>query len=566
MKELYRRLRLRPALTTEILVATLFVNVLFLASPIYTIQILSRYIPYGFDGTLITLTCGMLAALALMFFFGVIRTRLASAVSSEPDRLLAAQTMEVLTRARGQALARIPPAKVQEYMSGPQTVQAAFDGQRICSVVDMPFSVLFLLAVLFLSRLLAMLTFACIVFIVLNGVWSMRKARKGEMESRDENTSHRGLVASAIAGSDTVRAFLGAGFVRRAWEEQGHRLAALRRRLGDERSVTQNLLAGVANLLRVAVYAVGAKEVVMGELTVGTLIGASILSSKAMASASSFMQSFLLMRQAEDVLGQLREFFSLPLESPSGAALRHFSGRLEFHDVGFGYPGMTGPLFESMTFTLEPGDVCWVDGLNGSGKTTLAKLVVGLAEPARGGILADGVDIRQFAPEWWRRQILYMPQEPVFLNASILENITLSAPGVDGERLNAVVRAAGLRRFLDNSPRGLETPVVEGGRNLPVGVRRRLGLARALMNPGHVAVFDEPTEGLDAEGVAAVHGVMGMLLRQKVTVLMATTDPALVALANRRLDLNSKPVPGFGLGPRRGAVQPQGPVLSEATE
>ena len=565
MKELYRRLRLRPALTAEILVATLFVNLLFLASPIYTIQILSRYIPYGFDGTLITLTCGMLAALALMFFFGVIRNRLAAAVSSEPDRQLSTQTMEVLTRARGQALARIPPAKVQEYMAGPQTVQTAFDAQRICSVVDMPFSVLFLLAVLFLSRMLALITFLCIAAIIFNGIWTMRKARKGEIEQRDETTSHRGLITSAIAGSDTVRAFLGVGFLRRAWEEQGHRLAALRRRVGDERSVGQNLMAAVANLLRVAVYAVGAKEVVMGELSVGTLIGASILSSKAMGSASSFMQSFLLMRQAEDVLGQLREFFSLPLESASGAALKQFSGRLEFHDVSFGYPGMTGPLFESMSFTLEPGDVLWVDGLNGSGKTSLAKLLVGLVEPARGAILADGVDIRQFAQEWWRRQLLYLPQEPVFLNATFLENITLAVPGVDGERLNAVVRAAGLRRFLDNSPRGLETPVTEAGRSLPVGIRRRLALARALMNPGRVAIFDEPTEGLDAEGVAAVHAVMGMLMRQKVTVIMATTDPALLSLANCRLDLNAKPVPGFGLGPRRAARDAE-PGLPEATE
>ena len=182
-------------------------------------------------------------------------------------------------------------------------------------------------------------------------------------------------------------------------------------------------------------------------------------------------------------------------------------------------------------------------GRNGTGKTTLSRLMAGLLEPTRGQILIDGVDLRQVVLSWWRRQILYLPQEPTFLDGTIRDNLMCVNPDLDEDGLNRVVREADLGRFIDESPQGLETELVENGRTLAVGVRRRLALARALATDGMLAVFDDPTEGLDEEGRAAVYTAMRTLSSRGRTMIVATNDSHIMRGARLVLDLNAKPIP-----------------------
>ncbi|WP_419787991.1 peptidase domain-containing ABC transporter [Pseudodesulfovibrio sp.] len=546
MRELFRRLLLHKPLAVEIAVASFFVNILYLASPIFVIQILSRYIGYGFDGTLYTLTSGMLIALALGMGFSIVRTRMCSAVSEDSDRQLQEQVLESLAHAKSAAMDRIPTARVQDVLAGPLIVQSAYEASRIASVLDMPFFILFILCIFVLSPALALVTLLAVGSTVLAGKLNMNKAKKLDRVMREESVRHRGSVGAAISGTETVRAFRGSNYLHRLWHEQIHRLMEAREQIVTQRSWSLAIVTVLNSLLKVAVYAVGAKLVVSGDLSVGSLIGASILSAKALQISSSFMQSVLQMSKAQEALRMIHEFASLPRETSGGKAMKEFSGRLEFHDVAMAYPGATGPLFESLSTVIEPGSVVGILGANGTGKTTLAKLIVGLLEPGRGQVLADGVDLRQLSAEWWRTQVLYLPQEPRFLNGTYKENITLLNPDIEDARLNEIVRQADLRRFLDSTPTGIDTEIADGGRSLPVGIRKRLALARALVGEGRIAVLDEPTEGLDVEGCEAVFQVMNMLVQRHTTIIVVSRDQNIVKGFGMAIDLNSKPVPIVG--------------------
>lgn len=551
MNELLRRLFRSKRLATEIIVASFFVNILFLASPIFVIQILSRYIGYGFDGTLYTLTVGMLIALVLGAGFSIIRTRMCSVVSAEPDHLLQTAVLESLSHIKPSALDRIPQAKVQEVVAAPQVVQSAYEASRIASVLDMPFFVLFFLAIFLLSPLLALITLLAVGTTVILGKMNMNRARQSDSQFREELVKHRGGVNSAIHGAETVRAFHGGGFLRDLWDTQVRNVMNLKENIVNQKSWSLAIVQALNSLLKVAVYAVGAKLVVMGELTVGSLIGASILSAKTLQISSGFMQTSLLLGKAEDAMRMINEFVNLPRETTGGTAMKQFSGRIEFKDVAIAFPGATGPLFESLSHVVEPGTVLGVLGSNGAGKTTLCKLVVGLLEPGRGQILADGVDMRQLAPEWWRKQIMYLPQEPAFLNGTYRENITLLNPEIDDTKLNEIVRIADLRRFLDSSATGLDTQINDGGKNLPLGIRKRLALARALVGQGRLAVFDEPTEGLDTEGCEAIFQVMNFMIKRGVTLVIVSRDPNVVKGFGAVIDLNVKPIPKIGIVQKR---------------
>ena len=289
---------------------------------------------------------------------------------------------------------------------------------------------------------------------------------------------------------------------------------------------------------------------VHGHLDVGALIGANILGSRALQPVSRFAQMGESFAKARQALAQLREFMSLPQEVEAGSVKRTFSGDIEFRDVGFAFPGASGPLFESLSLRLPPGSTLVVSGGNGTGKTTLARLLTGIIEPSRGQILIDGLELRQTQPGWWRRQIIYLPQEPTFLNATVEENLSVLNPEITPEEMARAINAAGVRQFLDESPKGLGSVIAGNGQQLALGIRRRLALARALTTDGMVAIFDEPTEGMDMEGAAAIYRVMNDLHKRGRTIIAFSHDPNIVKGAQFFIDLNSKPIPRIGKAPQ----------------
>ena len=170
-------------------------------------------------------------------------------------------------------------------------------------------------------------------------------------------------------------------------------------------------------------------------------------------------------------------------------------------------------------------------------------MIVGLIEPTRGRILVDGLEIQQVAPEWWRTQISYLPQEPTFLNVTIMENLKTANPQADEAAVNAAINAVGLRRYISETKDGFEAVLEKNGGDLALGIRRRLAFARALITDGSLIVLDEPTGGLDEEGCQAVYQIMNQLSSQGKTIIACSHDPKIVNAAKFILDLNHKPVP-----------------------
>jgi ATP-binding cassette subfamily C protein LapB len=550
MTELFKRLLARPGIAAELLVASLLANVLALASPLFVIQVLNRYVAHGVDGTLVTLTAGVVIAIALEFAFRRVRSRLALAVSAGPDERLSAATFGILARGKVPALNRVPAGISREAMNGVNAVEAGYGAANVGAVLDVPFALLYVAVLFLLSPILAAIAavFLAAVFVISSvGLGTLRRPTR---ELTAAAGAGSGIIGTAVDHADTVRAFNAAGFLTQAWLEQGRRIQALRRRITRRQGFVQTLGQSAAALMNAAIVAIGATLVVKGELTVGVMIGANILASRALSPLLRFAQLGEIFAKARQAADLMREFSKIPLEAASGSAKSHYKGGLELRDLAFAFPGASGPLFESLSLTLAPGAVLSVIGGNGSGKTTLARLLAGILEPTRGQILVDGLDLRQGVPEWWRRQIIYLPQEPAFLNATVEENLRVNAADIGMERLNQLVDAVGLRRFLDESPRGFDEPVVSNGATLSVGTRRRLALARALATGGRLVLFDEPTEGMDAEGCAMIGRIVAELSRDGHTIVVISHDPAVVKGADAVLDLNVKPVPRIAKVPR----------------
>jgi ATP-binding cassette, subfamily C, bacterial LapB len=543
MKELLLLLRARPLLAVELLIASLFINVLGLTPPLFFILVFNRYVSSGFDGTLITLTTGMVLAVILKFLFGLARNRLAEEVTGDRDPLRMVQAFQVLLRARIAPLVRQPKTQLMEAVQAPQISQSACSPQNIAAILDAPFAILSVILVFMLSFELGLVTAVALMVTAILSILGQRASRKPMREIGESVAAGRQMAAQVLQDPDTVRAFGCRSFLLGAWDEHVRRMQTLRRIAFRSESMSQGSLEAAALFTRAAVIAIGAHLVVHGELTVGALIGASFLAGMPISIFSRFFRASSALNAAQEQTEKFRQLATLPLEADKGLAVDKFKGRLEFSDLAFAWPGAPGPLFESLSLQLDAGGFLAVSGRNGTGKTTLARLLAGLLDPGRGQIMIDGLDLRQVAPEWWRRQLVYLPQEPSFIKASVLENIRLAGPDMKDEDLGRVMAQAGLKPFLNAHPQGAEMIVEDGGRTLSPGIRRRLALARALATDGQMVVLDDPTESLDTEGCKTVLEVIRDLNARKKTLVVFSNDVRILAMADMYLDLNAKPVP-----------------------
>ena len=171
-------------------------------------------------------------------------------------------------------------------------------------------------------------------------------------------------------------------------------------------------------------------------------------------------------------------------------------------DVAFDYADHRA--LSNVSFSVRGFSKVAIVGMSGSGKSTLANLLGGFAEPSGGGFLAswEGEEPRAFdlASDAWRRQVVYIPQDPYIFHATLRDNIAFYRPDADDAAIEGAVEAMGLQELVRQLPQGLDTPIGEGARALSGGQAQRIALARAFLDPRRrILLFDEPTAHLDIE-------------------------------------------------------------------
>ena len=202
-------------------------------------------------------------------------------------------------------------------------------------------------------------------------------------------------------------------------------------------------------------------------------------------------------------------------------------GAIAVRDLSFRYPGSPLPLLSGIQFTVPKGSLTVLAGPSGCGKTTLLRLLAGLLRPESGQITrADALS--------------YVPQEPHLYTATLFENITLFQQGYDEASVRKALKALCLSEWAESLPQGLMTPLGEGGQSLSQGQRKRLGLARALVQDRPLILLDEPTAALDEATAATIREVLLSLKASgRHTLFVISHDERLQAEADTVLDLDA---------------------------
>jgi ATP-binding cassette subfamily B protein len=376
------------------------------------------------------------------------------------------------------------------------------------------------------SPRLAMYALLGIPLVVLPMVLSGRRVRGVAKDSQDRVADANARAGETLGAMHTVQSYAREDYERdRFGDAVTVALGAARRRIRLQAMLTAIVVVLVFGSIT-AVLWVGAKNVVSGDMTAGTLGQFLLYAMLGAGSVGALTEVWAEVQRAAGGMSRINELLqeqsvlaTPALPAPLPVPLQ---GRICLQGVGFHYP--TRPdtaALQDFSLTVEPGETVALVGPSGAGKSTVFQLLLRFHDPEAGRITLDGVDLRQLEPEALRRQVALVPQDPVIFGTTARENIRYGRLEADAAQIEAAARSAEAHEFLVDLPQGYDSELGERGARLSGGQQQRLAIARALLKDAPVLLLDEATSALDAQSERAVQQALERLMQGRTTLVIA---------------------------------------------
>jgi ABC-type multidrug transport system fused ATPase/permease subunit len=287
-------------------------------------------------------------------------------------------------------------------------------------------------------------------------------------------------------------------------------------------------------LVSLVVIAYGGMAVMMGQLSLGRLIGMNAVAVYLLFPINNLVQQALRAQRAVAAIERTEEWMALHSEEQEcdTSGLQRAIGHIRYEDVSFAYDDRP-PVFRNVTFDIYPGEVMLLTGPSGAGKTTLINLLPRFLEPATGTIYLDDVPTRRLPLRHLRRQIAFVSQDTFLFSDSISNNIRMGNSSVSDRDIHRAARLANALEFIEALPNRFDTQVGERGARLSGGQRQRIAIARAIVRNAPILVLDEATSAVDPETEAAVHEALSALMENRTTIIVAHHSSAFIERINR---------------------------------
>jgi subfamily B ATP-binding cassette protein HlyB/CyaB len=507
----------------EVLLVTLGINLLGLASPLFFQNVIDKVLVHNTLDTLNVLVIGFVVVSLWETVFGWLRTRLYSETSQKIDVELGAKLFRHLL---GLPLGYFEARRVGDIamrVRQLETIREFLTNASLSVLVDPVFTIVFLVVMWFYSVKLFLISVLTIPAYFAVAVFITRPLRARIEEKFERSAANNALLIESIGGIQTVKA----GAVEPQWQDRwerqlaGYSLASQKViNLGNTGS---QLIQLISKLNLAAILYWGAQAVIARDLTVGGLVAFNMFAQRVSGPVIRMAQLWQDFQQVRIAIERLGDVLNQPVEPGAGSrtALPAIKGHVAFEGVRFRY-GLEGPwTLDDITLDIAAGATLGIVGSSGSGKSTLTKLLQRMYVPAAGRILIDGVDIGQIDPAWLRRQIGVVLQENLLFNRSIRENVALANPALPLDQVIAAATLAGAHEFIVRLPQGYDTPVEERGTNLSGGQRQRLAIARALITNPRILILDEATSALDAESEEIIQHNLKAIAQGRTVLIIA---------------------------------------------
>lgn len=496
---LLRYVKQTPTALLQILGASLLLQLLGLLVPLLTAVAIDQLIPAKMSNALWLFGLGMLLLVLAQFITSLLRASILVYVQARIDtnmmlnffeHLLSLPHSFFLQRSSGDLLTRV---------SSNMIIRDTISNQLISTILDGSF-VLIYLCILF-SQSLSFTVVVLIIGILQSVLLLSIKPYFGELTRREltADGKSQGYLTEMLVGIKTLKSV---GAEHRALEQWSN-LFFEQMNISVRRNYLSALITIVLSALNICapltLLWLGTMQVIAGSMQVGTMLALNALAGALLTPLSSLVSSGTQLQLIQSHLERIADVIDADPEQNWQKVVDppQLTGSIRLNKVSFQYDAQAPMILRSIDLSIRPGQKVAIVGRTGSGKSTLGSLILGLCIPTKGEILYDGIPLRSLNYQAVRAQFGVVTQEASIFSGSIRENITLSDPTMNMEKVIKAAKVAALHDDIMKMPMQYETFVSEGGNALSGGQRQRLALARALVREPVLLLLDEATSSLD---------------------------------------------------------------------
>lgn len=521
---------LAPARLTRVLkgpavilfLAGLATNIVTILTSLFTLLVYDKVYPHDGVATLVALTLGTLALMAMDAGFRVYRTRLINMALFSQDQTKTLPYFRSKFRLFGSNKKK-QLSYLEKTIHDLTAIQSS-DVRTATLMVELPFILVLLGSIALIAGELVWVPMMAIISLLIVTGMTMEKAKNASQQVDADKREAIQMLAHSARGADW---FFGMG----AWTwlqamdgKLSNKLKTSTASLASINQIRQLATQVISQLISIAIVFFGFFMFRDGSLTLGAVMATYILSTRCLAPLSNLTQipssrEAETSDEAEDAQSHQGQY-SIPT---TGSDFK-----LELKDLSFTYAGRKKPALKLSELTIKAGEKIAIVGRSGSGKTTLAKLLVQALGHSGGEIKFMGLPLNQIDPEQWEKFCMYVPQTPWFGEGSALDQIRLGRTDVTDVQLAEMIEKLGLHDLFSGR-------AADGqGEGLSTGQIQLLGLMRCLIRSAPIVILDEPTNSLDHEAEERVMNAIFDKFKDS-TILLITHKKTLADRMNRAL-------------------------------
>ncbi|MCV3238892.1 type I secretion system permease/ATPase [Mesorhizobium sp. ZC-5] len=539
----------------QVALAALFINLLALASPLFTMNVYDRVLPNKAVSTLWVLASGVALAILFDLLLKTARAALIDYAGRQADLRLSYLLFEKVLNTSLSAR----PMSTGEYASRVtqyEFVREFFTSNTISVLIDTFFVFIFLIVIYVLAGWLVAIPAVAFLVSLFIGLIAQFRIGRRVAAAANEAAQRQSLLVETISTIETVKALRAEAQLLRRWRELSKNAARTSEDIKQLSSSAGNWTQLVQQLVAVGIVVGGAYEFSEGNLSTGAIIASVMLASRAVAPLGQIALTLARLRQANLSLRILNGIMAQPEDRPNtvGFVNREITaGSFGFRGVDFVYPGSDYKVLNGLNFSVSPGERVGIIGRIGSGKTTIGRLLGGLY-PATGGMLTiDGIDARQYHPAVIRAAVAVAGQSTDLFSGTVKENLLMGRSGASDSEIVEAARATGVDDFVSRHPRGYDMPVGERGNNLSGGQKQAVTIARLLLANPKIVFLDEPSGAMDLASEKALIGKLSQAFDRTTTVVISTHRYSMLELVDRLIVIDQGRV--VADGPKRTVIE-----------
>ena len=516
--------------------ATFSINTLALGTSLYTMQVYDRVVPTGAISTLVVLTIGVFIAIFLEMIIKFSRSVLLDYATKKMDIEYSNDIFERFLQIRCDALPKsigTLTGQLQSYSS----VRAFITSAAMFVFIDIPFSIIFMIAIFFIGGFaMGLVPIGFLIISLIVGFIFRDKIELASKNSSMASYKKMGLMVETVENSENIKA-TGAGFnILNNWNKLTQEAVDDDIEIRHYTDMSSYITAFLQQLSYIMIVSLGAYLVAEnGTITMGALIAMTILSGRILQPIAQLPNQFVQWGKAKLSIKDLNSIYKLA--SDNEGVSRPLSPYLDStdikcKDISFGYSENSNILTLS-ELNIKQGEKVAILGAIGSGKSTLLKIIAGLYKPTKGFVYLDGIDMQLIKRDFLTENMSYLPQSTKLFAGTLRDNLIFGMIGVGDEQIIEAAKLSGLIGLINALPNGLDTVVPEGGESVSGGQKQLIALTRMIVANKKIILLDEPTASMDEGTEKQIITMLKNRMDSNQTMIVVTHKPIVLNMVDR---------------------------------